>query len=188
MITLDTSEKFGKGLHREVFVHPENENLCIKVVTYGNQQETKREQAYYRQLQKRNISWDLLPKFHGNVETNLGSGAVFDVIRDPNGEISKTLEHYLADSQFFEKNRQHIHTALNNLKHYLLKYHVMSMAIKPKNVLYQLSETGAGNLFIIDNIGNSDFIPICNYVYFLADQKINRRWNRFITKWQLDEH
>lgn len=187
MITLDPTTKFGKGLHREVFVHPENENLCIKVVTYGNQQETKREQAYYRQLQKRNIAWDLLPKFHGNVDTNLGPGAVFDVIRDPNGKVSKTLEHYLADAEFVENNRQDIQTALKNLKQYLLQYHIMSMAIKPKNVLYQLADNGPGNLFIIDNIGNSDFIPICNYVHFLADQKISRRWDRFINKWQLNE-
>ena len=182
MITLKPATKFGKGLHREVFVHPEDDNLCIKVVTYGNQQETKREQAYYKQLQKRNIAWDLLPQFHGNVETSIGAGAVFDLIRDPNGEISKTLEHYLSDHQFIRQNRQQIQAALDNLKQYLLKYHVMSMAIKSKNILYQLSESGPGKLFIIDNIGNSDFIPICNYVHFFADQKIVRRWDRFIAK------
>lgn len=182
MITLDPAKKFGKGLHREVFVHPDNANLCIKVVTYGNQQETKREQNYYKQLQQRNIAWDLLPKFHGNIETNLGSGAVFDVIRDPNGEISKTLEHYLADKNFVANNQAQLQTALIELREYLLKYHVMSMAMKPKNMLYQLSTTGAGKIFIIDNLGNSDFIPICNYVHFFADQKIIRRWDRFIAK------
>jgi len=185
MITLDRTEKFGKGLHREVFVHPDNADLCIKVVTNGNQQETKREQGYYKQLQKRNIAWDLLPKFHGNIETSLGPGAVFDILRDPNGKICKTLEYYLADKEFIANNQQQLQTALVELREYLLKYHIMSMAMKPKNMLYQLSETGAGKLFIIDNIGNSDFIPICNYVHFFADQKIVRRWDRFIAKLEL---
>ncbi|OUR65482.1 hypothetical protein A9Q79_00350 [Methylophaga sp. 42_25_T18] len=182
MITLNASEKFGKGLHRECFVHPDNDNLCIKVVTYGNQQETKREQGYYKQLQKRNVAWDLLPKFHGNVETSMGQGAIFDLIRDPDGQISKTLEYYLDDKDFVLTHRQQLESALAELRQYLLKYNIMSMAMKPKNILYQLSKSGQGKLFIIDNIGNSDFIPICNYVPFLANKKIVRRWNRFIFK------
>jgi len=182
MITLNANEKFGKGLHRECFVHPDNDNLCIKVVTYGNQQETKREQGYYKQLQKRNIAWDLLPKFHGNVETTMGPGAVFDLIRDPDGQISKTLEHYLDDQDFVQTHRQQLDSALAELRQYLLKYNIMSMAMKPKNILYQLSKSGQGKLFIIDNIGNSDFIPICNYVPFLANKKIIRRWERFMLK------
>jgi len=182
MITLNSDTKFGKGLHRECFVHPDNDQLCIKVVTYGNQQETEREQNYYKQLQKRNIAWDLLPKFHGNIETSMGSGAVFDLVRDYDGEISKTLEHYLKDAGFIQKNRAQIEFALIELKQYLLKYSVMSMAMKPKNILYQLSESGQGKLFIIDNIGNSDFIPICNYVPYFANKKIIRRWDRFINK------
>jgi PhoP regulatory network protein YrbL len=182
MITLNSDTKFGKGLHRECFVHPDDDQLCIKVVTYGNQQETKREQNYYKQLQKRNIAWNLLPKFHGNIETSMGPGAVFDLIRDHDGEISKTLEHYLKDAHFTQNHRTQIEAALTELKQYLLKYSVMSMAMKPKNILYQLSESGKGKLFIIDNIGNSDFIPICNYVPYFANKKIVRRWDRFINK------
>ena len=185
MISLSSDTRFGKGLHRECFVHPDDPALCIKVVTYGNQQETKREQHYYQQLQKRNIAWDLLPKFHGNIETSMGPGAVFDLIRDHDGQISKTLEHYLADNSFIKNQKQQLDSALVELRKYLLKHSVMSMAMKPKNIVYQLSESGQGKLFIIDNIGNSDFIPICNYVPYLANKKIIRRWDRFIKKFNL---
>ena len=78
----------GKGLHRECFIHPEDINKCIKVVVNGNQQETEREQSYYKFLQKKKIAWDMLPKFYGNIETNMGLGAVFDLIRDHNGQVS----------------------------------------------------------------------------------------------------
>jgi hypothetical protein len=39
----------------------------------------------------------------------------------------------------------------------------------------------AGFTFAMRNelIGNSDFIPICNYVDFMAVRKIRRKWKRF---------
>lgn len=73
MITLSPETMIGKGLHRECFIHPNDKSKCIKVVFYGNQQETRREQSYYKFLEKRRTPWDMLPKFHGNIETNLGS-------------------------------------------------------------------------------------------------------------------
>ena len=96
MLTLESSALIGRGLRRECYFHPEDENKCIKVVVSGDHKETRREQSYYRLLEKRNISWRMLARFYGNVDTNLGEGAVFDLIRDYNGEISKTLGHYFS--------------------------------------------------------------------------------------------
>ena len=52
MVTLDKSNLAGKGLHRECYKHPENENLCIKVTVHGNNIETLREMKYYKHLEK----------------------------------------------------------------------------------------------------------------------------------------
>ena len=71
MINLDKSRLVGKGLHREVYTHPENNNLCIKVVVHGNADESRREKEYYRLLEKRRIVWGMIPRYHGDVETNL---------------------------------------------------------------------------------------------------------------------
>ena len=184
MIRLDPSQKFAKGLHRACFVHPDDDKLCIKVVVYGDQQETKREQACYKLLKRRNISWQHLPRFYGNIDTNLGAGAVFDLIRDHDGHISKTLEFYLAQAHFTNRHDDLI-AALAELKHYLLQYDIIPMAIKPKNVLYQQCGQEQGRLVLVDNIGNADFIPICNYIPFLAKKKIIRRWDRFLAKHDL---
>jgi len=54
------------------------------------------------------------------------------------------------------------------------------MPIKSKNVLFQLNNKGIGHLYIIDNIGNANFIKIESYNAFLGRRKITRRWNRFI--------
>ena len=54
------------------------------------------------------------------------------------------------------------------------------MTIKSKNILFQhLSETKS-RLIIIDNIGNSTFIPIANYIPYFAKSKIERTWQRFL--------
>ena len=179
MLTLKSSALIGRGLRRECYFHPDDENKCIKVVVAGDHKETRREQSYYRLLEKRNISWGMLARFYGNVDTNLGEGAVFDLIRDYNGEISKTLGYYFSAINETGRNDPYLDRALPVLKRYLLKWKIVTMSLKPQNIVYKKTRESKGFLVVIDNIGNSDFIPICNYVDWLAIRKIHRKWQRF---------
>jgi len=45
--------------------------------------------------------------------------------------------------------------------------------------LCQITGYGITKLIICDDIGRSDFIPICNYSRYFAELKINRKWNEF---------
>ena len=183
MIVINSSDIVGKGLHRECHTHPEDNNLCIKVAVNENIKETLREQKYYLFLKKRGISWDMLPKFYGNIETNMGPGAVFDLIRNHDGSVSKTLEHYLSSNREADRCYNGLSKAFYALKNYLLNEQITTMTIKPKNLLYQELNTDKGKdkgtLFIVDNIGNSDYIPLCNYSRWFANKKIHRKWQRF---------
>ena len=179
MLTLESSQLIGKGLRRECYFHPDDENKCVKVVVAGDQKETVREQSCYRLLDKRDISWKMLARFYGNVETDRGSGAVFELIRDFNGEVSKTLEQYFSADYATEINYQDLSRALPLLKQYLLKEKIVTMDIKPQNIVYKKINESEGDLVVIDNIGNSDFIPICNYIDFMAVRKIRRKWQHF---------
>ncbi|WP_321416500.1 YrbL family protein [uncultured Desulfobacter sp.] len=138
MINIQPADLIGTGVHRKCYIHPENADQCIKIVYRGGQAETIREQKYYRYLSQKGISWEMLAQFHGNIETNFGTGAVFDLVRDYDGSISKTLDTY-----------------------------------------FNLTDETTGRCVIIDNIGNSDFIPICTYNKFLGNKKILRKWKRF---------
>ena len=179
MLTLESSSLIGRGLRRECYFHPGDENKCVKVVVAGDHRETVREQSCYRLLENRAISWKMLARFYGNAETNRGPGAVFELIRDYNGEVSKTLEHYIAAENSTDINYQDLSRALPVLKQYLLKWKIVTMDIKPQNIVYKKINESEGALVVIDNIGNSDFIPICNYVDFMARQKIRRKWQYF---------
>lgn len=182
MLHLDSSHYVGKGLHRVCYAHPDEAQLCVKVVVHGNDQETKREYAYYKHLQRRNIDWSMLPKFHGETPTNKGDAGVFDLIHDNDGNVSKTLASYLASSDLSDAEAQTIGEAFFSLKKYLLDNRIVTMTIKPKNILFQKNGDSCGKLLIVDNIGNSDFIPIANYLPFFAHKKIMRKWRQFEKK------
>ena len=179
MIDIDSSHFVGKGLHRVCYVHPRNKNYCIKVVVSGNYKEFQREQKYYRFLESRNISWEMLSKFYGVIETNLGQGAVFDLIRDYDGCISRTLEYYLTTAEKTESHYPGLSRAICILKNYLCQQEIITMTLKAKNILFKKMDDKEGRLIIVDNIGNSDLIPICNYSAYFSRKKILRKWARF---------
>ncbi|ROR99906.1 PhoP regulatory network protein YrbL [Sinobacterium caligoides] len=180
MISIDKSCFIGAGLHRHVYVHPDNPDYCIKIVVKGDDSESKREQSYYRHLQHRDISWKMLPRFIGNEETDLGNGAIFELVRDADSNISHTLEYYLNSPELTAANATGIVHALRELEEYLLSNRVITMTLKPKNIMYQRISSNSGCLVIIDNIGNSDLLPLANYCRPIAKMKIARKWQRFI--------
>ncbi|MDX1484322.1 MAG: YrbL family protein [Alphaproteobacteria bacterium] len=179
MIELKRSDCFAGGLHRDCFVHPDDRSLCIKVSKGHGAHESRREIKYYEHLARRRISWEHLPRFHGCVDTSLGIGTVFDLIRDHDGEISQTLEGRLASSPLLEADRARLAQSLRTLKNYLIEQRIITRTLKAKNILCNKPDRESVRLVLCDNIGNTDFIPICSFVDFLATKKIIRKWRRF---------
>jgi len=180
MIKLSNTQLIARGWHRECYQHPNNHNLCIKVVVNGDERETRREQAFYRLLNKRKVEcWDHIPKFHGNQLTDKGMGAVFDLVRDHDGQVANTLHYYLNDASHTSRYASSILTAMRELKNYQKKHNIITMSLKPKNLLFRLLKSGQGEIVIIDNLGNADFFPISSYMPCLGKRKIERKWQSF---------
>ncbi len=104
VIELSSSLLFGRGHYRECYIHPLRHDLCVKIFRKQNKSKQKRQIRYYRYLEQRNISWEMMPRFHGIVDTNLGPGMVFDLIRDYDDEISKPLNFFLTDPDIIKEN------------------------------------------------------------------------------------
>ncbi len=179
MLYIDRTTLIGRGRHRECYKHPEDQNLCIKITVKDSPLEIKRGKKYYRHLQKHGISWEMISRYHGDVETDLGQGAVFDLIMDHDGTVAKSLEYYLSSDEQTEKYFSSLSDALCRLKKYLLQNRIVTMDIKPYNILCQMDASGIARLVLIDNIYNSEFIPVSNYCRFFAKRKIDRKWQRF---------
>ncbi len=186
MLRITSDLLVGKGLHREVFVHPDDPSKCIKIDVAGHGAEAAREAAYYRVLRKRGVPFTMLAGYHGYVDTDRGEGTVFDLIRDADGQVSRTLEYYLEDADELERNLDGLLEALPRLHAYLLEWKVLTMNIKPKNLVYAKGCDGEGRLVVVDNIGNSDFLPLCTHIGALASRKIQRKWSRFMASLSRD--
>lgn len=180
MLNLSPDLLIARGYHRECYQHPEDNDRCVKVVVHGGTEETRREQAYYRLLEKRLSDWRGIARFHGNSDTNLGAGAVFDLIRDADGSVSRTISQYLENSETLELHLEDIIHALVDFKHYQLKNNIQTMSLKPWNFVYQMNNDAKGKIYLIDSLGNADFIPICSYSRFFGQRKIHRKWTKFI--------
>lgn len=184
MISLNKSNIIGKGNHREVYVHPENPDLCIKIIVDGdeNLRQEKREVAYLKHLEKKGISWEMLSRYYGDVETNLGTGSVYDLILDYDGSVSKTLGYYIDSEEITTAHYDGLSKAIPALREYLLENRVITTTLAHRNVVYQIDKSGDSRLFVIDNIGNQEITPICTYVAYLGRRKIARKWLRFLNR------
>ncbi len=186
MLVIDESLYFSKGTTRKCFIHPTNENLCIKLSlkdqgkrTPGIIKAIDRENAYYLKLTKRNISWSHLSQYCGDIVTNLGKGSIYQLIRDHDGKISTSLDKFLEkvtvpdDALLGEK--------LQTLYNYMQDNSILTTSLLARNIVVQKGMSDY-ELIIIDDIGNSEFVPVSEFSNYFASRKIKRKWQRFLKK------
>lgn len=179
MLHLDASTYVGRGLHRECHRHPGDPRLCVKVDIGQDPHDSRREQRYYRHLERRGISWDAVPRWHGTVPTNLGPGSCFELIQDAPGVVARTLQHYLESSEASGLHCRALRQGLQALRQTMLRDGIVTLALRPKNVVCQRRGPEEFRLYVVDSIGNTDFIPIANYSGLFARLKVARKWKRF---------
>ncbi len=184
MIIIDKSQFVGKGHHREVYRHPKQSALCVKINVdeHYDTREIERENAYFEHLEKRGIHWESLSRYYGDIQTDLGVGSVFDLILDDDDSVSKTLGYYLADDSRTGKYYRHLLNALAKLRDGLLRDRIITKSLAHRNIVCQKTSTGISRMVVIDNIGNAEFIPISSYISFFGKRKVQRKWLRFEDK------
>lgn len=161
----------GKGRDRICYEHPSNTNLCIKVSRVKEKQ-SKREVSYFNFLIKTNTDLSKISIFHGKVNTNKGIGYTFDLIRDHDGKVSKTLRQCLELQEF---TIQWIQPQLMELKKYLTANKICIRDISPSNISCQRTPIGI-NLFIIDGVSNANINPLTIRLQSLVNASINKAW------------
>lgn len=182
MLNLTPDHFIAKGSHKQCFRHPENDRLCIKVpYNPSGQTDLNREVFYLTHiLKERGAQSGILPHHYGPVETNLGTGHVFDLICDTDGKVSQSIEQVLSDPQLPVQRLEEIHRALFDLRNRMLQYRTICMSIYPENILYQQMEGGKFRLMLINDMGSSSVLAL-EYIWPAAARaKIKRYWNRFI--------
>lgn len=181
IIQLNKDKFYGKGTHKKCFIHPQEANLCIKIpYNEGGKIDLLREIKYLDILKNRNKDYSILPKYYGEVTTSLGTGYVFELIKDYNDDTSITLEDVLKNHDLFAKMYSTVETLLKSLKCALFDNEIITMGIFPENIIFQKTSSQEYRVRIVNDMGSSVLIPLEYYFTYFARKKILRRWVKFL--------
>ncbi|QCW99065.1 hypothetical protein FGM00_02635 [Aggregatimonas sangjinii] len=180
MVTLHKTNYIGEGTYQMCYVHPDFNNLCLKLRKgiRTNKSRVDQEIKYYEKIQKRNIGFPFLSKYHGELETNLGIASVFDMVRDETtNDISASMYDYLLrdDSPFSDEL---FITKLKELKGVLVKNKILIRDLTAKNICCKVLANKSVELIIIDGVGHRDFIPMVEWFEILTRRKMNKIFDR----------
>ena len=181
MLQLSANLIIGQGNKRICYQHPGDLHKCIKI----NRPEkadcpaTEEEARYFRKLSrlKPGLDYAGVCKFHGFEETSLGRGGVFELVRDEDtGEVSGTLEAYLK-SGHAARDPDLWGKALQDFREWVMANTVFAN-FHHKNICAKKRSDGSVQFVAIDGIGHHDFIPLVDYIPFLARRKLTRHLKR----------
>ncbi len=179
MITIEDEHFMAEGVYQKCYRHPDNDALCIKISKQNL--ETSRllyEINYFKKISKKNwkrFEYPFFTKYHGEVETNLGTGFVYDLITDETtGEISKTMEYYILNPTP-KISDEILRDGFDRLVRMMIKHRVIANDIRSKNICCKILKDDSIQMIIIDGVGHRDFIPIVEWSSFFAKKKIMRR-------------
>ena len=179
MVELNNSYLISKGSERSCYLHPSDSDVCIKVIRlFGPRTDARnrREIKYAEKYNQSSPGLTAIPYYHGTIDTNLGPGSLFQLVRDYDKAISIRLADYIAQNAVDSKLQ---HKTLD-LYHTFLKASILVSDLHPGNLLLQKSSINDYQLVMIDGFGNSDFIKICDYSRFFLKKKLIRKFKRML--------
>jgi hypothetical protein len=181
MLELTDSLIIGKGSERACYIHPEDALLCVKVSHSKLTKQTRKEIKYCELLLRQGkLPCQGLPRYLGTVQTSLGQGTIFERIKNYDGQACLSLHEAfpLLKARQDQTSLKQIIDGLAKLKEQLLGNHILVRDLTLKNIFIQYIDENHLQLILIDGFGNSDFIPIANYLNFYAELKLKRKWQR----------
>lgn len=172
----------AEGADRKCFRHPQELDRCIKIPHPERRSgRFRREIRYYLRLRRRAVDFRHLTSFHRLLDSSLGKGAVFDLVLDDDGRVSRSLATYLAlNDRSFDDWAV---TELELLKQYLYDQWIVFYDLNPSNILVKRLGFDEFRLVVINGIGHNHFFPLASYSRAYARKKIVRVWNCRYRRW-----
>lgn len=201
MIQLTDDLIFAEGGRRYCFVHPDDSNKCIKTLSpNGDPRKRKNEAVWYKKLRplsvfddnkrelksfrelekKGEIVWNHFPRCYGIQPTSRGDGMVTDLIRDADGNVSKTVRQYV---KAIGKTPELL-DALDEFFNLFRLQLIITRDVLDHNLVVQAG-IGGLTVYMIDGFGSSEVIPLSLWIKWVGRRKVLRKLNRFQTRYQL---
>jgi hypothetical protein len=167
----------GEGSTRKVYIHPKDCNKCIKiekkkVAMWKRKRANKNE---YKKLSKLS-NLNSYTKNFGFVDTNLGKGLVFELIKNSDKTISLTLKNFVKKYSISDD----LIYKLNELKKNLLKDQLLIDDLNLQNILVQTDTSKIEKLIVCDGITKKTIIDVRKFMYtkFLKKMFIERKFRK----------
>jgi len=202
MIKLSSIGAFSSGGNRLCFIDPSDDNRCIKLARPDRTPEKKRaakafpgnlrtldyfdenvcDMYVYEHIETANGQsvYQVVPRCYGYVETSLGRGLSFEMIRDSDDKISLTLQQYVWQFGWTD-------TLTKSIKQFQSLWQELAMPSRNlllHNILVQQIHhsdySEIHRLVVIDGLGWPDIIPLAYYIRPLARFKAKRKSERLI--------
>ena len=198
MVELSHQEPFGIGGRRLCYVDPRDPGQCTKVLRNDERRTVRtrpglipnrfrreynnntHEEKELSQVFKRvgDQASECLPRCHGTIETDLGPGLVLDLIRDHDGQISRSLRELVSTGHQPSEFRE----AFETFSRFMIRHTILSRAILDHNLATQHRADGTWHLYLIDGLGDPAWLPFARFSRRLAQTKIKRRLEKFWPK------
>ncbi|MFO7936265.1 MAG: YrbL family protein [Kiritimatiellia bacterium] len=195
MIELKHIKWLDQGANRVCYIHPDDPGKVLKIIKPWKRAELKRRIAPFykrfrsvrcfddnqqelkalRLLEKKKNASRHFPKCYGMVDTDLGQALCLEYVCSgwKEGE-ALSLEKYLHANGFTPE----IMKALDDLFGFLYENIIITRDMRCFNIMVRYVDDKI-NLVIVDGLGNSEFIPVSNFIPAVGRLKIQRKFNRF---------
>ncbi len=182
MISLNNDLLVGIGGERSCYRHPSDPKKCIKVVhTTSSRTKARIHRELYYLKKYRDLPLTAIPEYFGIVDTNLGKGYQFELILNYDGSVTEKLSEHV---QKYGTNKV-LHGKIIELYNAFRIAGAIVSDLHPGNIAFQKQQNNSSRLVIIDGFGNSDFIKLCDFLPYFAQQKLMRKFNRLLINLEL---
>ena len=201
-LLLSNIKPFAEGGNRLCFIHPQDANLCVKIVKESSIAALRARRGFIKNLRPDsafddNMSeyiayqqsaivrggsevYDCLPRCYGWQETDIGAGLISDYYSSEAG-AAQTLDGYLKTYGMTDE----MSGMLNELAQWLRHTQILTKNILPHNVV--IAEDG--KLKLIDGLGVSSPFNIARFNAGARKNYIEKRVKRMYLRidWELSD-
>ncbi|MEM8865161.1 MAG: YrbL family protein [Planctomycetota bacterium] len=182
-LCVERQDLVNRGYWRRVYRHPHRRGLCVKTPRRGgrNTRYLRRELSGWKNLEASGCDMSRLPTFHGCVETQFGVSSVWELISCANDRVAPPLDTAL---HLGLVNIDHCRARLRSFGDWMIANGVIGSDLKLSNLVCRFDRRGDFELVFVDGWENSELVPVSSWSPLLRQQKVQRRWKRFLEKFE----
>lgn len=202
MFRLADAKPIATGHVREVYQHPDEANLLIKVIAASSIEERWNKAPWYRRTARSGPYKDFVREFREYVTslyrgpyetspiarvvglemTDIGLGQIVEKVRAPDGALAPTLHDWVKAEGFTAATQ----AELERFHARLLAHDTIAADLHAWNVVYGEDSRGGPRLVMIDGFGEKNIIPHCSMNRAHNASRTNKKYERMVKRTKAD--